>query len=77
MPPRAVGLLRMGREGAVVFEAGSKGGCKSAGPPPNQLVVKGAGLRSLWAPKAPDAPQAPKAPEGNHLEEGLLDQAQA
>ena len=38
-------------------------------PPPGasgqQLVVKGAGLRSPWAPKAPHAPRAPKLPEGN------------
>ena len=38
-------------------------------PPPQgasgqQLVAKGAALRSQWAPKAPDAPWAPKAPEG-------------
>ena len=30
-----------------------------------QLVAKGAGLRSSWAPKAPNTPQAPKAPKGN------------
>ena len=29
------------------------------------LVVKGAVVRSQWAPKLPHAPQAPKAPEGN------------
>ena len=39
-------------------------------PPPKgasgqQLIAKGAGLRSPWAPKVPDAPRAPKAPEGN------------
>ena len=30
-----------------------------------QLVAKGAGLRSPWAPKVPAAPWAPEAAEGN------------
>ena len=45
-------------------------GSRTPTPPPppqgassQQLVAKGAALRSQWAPKAPDAPWAPKAPE--------------
>ena len=60
---------------AIVSHCAHPGGCSSVGypppPPPSQgasdeqLVAKGAALRSQWAPKVPDAPWAPKAPEGN------------
>ena len=63
-----------GGGGQIFF--GGQGGCDSAGPrtptcppppPPKgafcqQLVVKGTGLRSPWAPEVPIGPQAP-----NHM----------